>query len=655
MNKTDKIEHTAFYDIPVGDCTWTTGFWAEKFKTCVDTMLPYMGELLCGDIGHALNNFKIAAGLKEGEHKGMFWHDGDFYKWMEAAVYVYAHTRDQAILDRLDEHISIIAQAQLPDGYLQTQIQLRPDVDRYENRKYHEMYNTGHLLITACAHHRITGQDNFLQIAIKHADLLYTIFFPETKRYGRFGFNQTQIMGLVELYRVTEDEKYLQLAERFINRRGRYAVEHDSSTEGYPIGDMVQERIALRDAEEAAGHAVLALYYYAGAADVYAHTGEQALIDALERLWESVTQRKMYVTGAVGQTHYGASSNRDKIEEGFIDDYMMPNMTAYNETCANLCNAFFSQRMMNIKGESKYADIIELVMYNSGLSGISLEGKDYFYANPLRMIQGAREYGVHENDTETPDREPYLECFCCPPNLVRTVARVSQWAYCLTPEGLAVNMYGANVLETTLRNGSTIKLRQETDYPWQGDVAIIVEDCQTTPFEMLIRIPDWATDAKLQLNGEAVSEPVIAGRYVRFERIWSAGDTISISLPMETQLIEGHPRIEEVRNQVAVKRGPIVYCIETPDLPTDARVLDVYLVGDQALEAKYQSDLLGGVMTISGQIALRSGDQEQMYSRVSRPQWDMHEVQMVPYYAWSNRGTAEMTVFLPVIWSAVPA
>lgn len=303
-------KHTKLDKIKVGDCHWTKGFWAEIFAKAEKTMLPYMGDLLCGDVGHALNNFKIAAGLKTGEHKGMFWHDGgDFYKFMEAKTYIYGYTKDEGVLAELDEYIDIIAQAQEPDGYLQTQIQLRPEVDRYENRKYHEMYNTGHFLISACAHYQITGKRNFLQLAIKHADLLYTIFMPDTKHYGRFGFNQTQIMGLVELFRITKDDRYLKLAEKFINNRGKYKVEHHSTTEGYPIGDMVQERTPFRESEEAVGHAVLALYYYAGAADVYSETGEQALLDALDRLWNNVTTKKMYVTGAVGQAHYGASTN----------------------------------------------------------------------------------------------------------------------------------------------------------------------------------------------------------------------------------------------------------------------------------------------------------------------------------------------------------
>lgn len=651
MDSNSKNSNAALRGINIGDCKWTNGFWADKFKVCEEVMIPYMGQLLCGDIGHALNNFKIAAGLKEGDHQGMYWHDGDFYKWMEAAVYVYAHNGDAKIIEQLDEYITIIGKAQMDDGYLQTQIQLREHVDRYENRKYHEMYNTGHLLISACVHHRVTGQHNFLNIAVRHADLLYTIFYPETKQYGRFGFNQTQIMGLVELYRVTKNKKYLDLANRFINRRGKFAVEHHPTTEGYPIGDMVQERVPLREATEAAGHAVLALYYYAGAADVYTETGEQALIDALGRLWESVTQKKMYVTGAVGQTHYGASSNRDKIEEGFIDDFMMPNMTAYNETCANLCNAMFNYRLLGIHGQSKYADIIELVLLNSGLSGISVEGNAYFYANPLRMIQHARDYNSHENATETPNRESYLDCFCCPPNLVRTIAKASVWAYSIAENGITVNLYGGNMLETHLADGSTLKLVQETNYPWDGVIKITIKECKIDPFEVMLRIPEWADEAKVLVNGRETEIAVESGTFAKIKRSWRAGDVVTLDMLMPVKLIEGHPRIEEVRNQVAIKRGPIVYCIESPDLPADAKILDVYLPENSKLEATYRTDFLGGIATIEGKVFLRKDEQAGMYRKVNKPTWEPCDTSFVPYFAWSNRGTADMTVFMPIVWS----
>lgn len=637
--------------INMGDCIWTEGFWADKFHICEEHMVPYMRSLLTGDVGHALNNFKIAAGLKEGEHKGMHWHDGDFYKYMEAAMYVYAQNGDEKILEEIDSYIEIIGMAQEEDGYLQTQIQLREQFDRYENRRFHEMYNSGHLLTSACIHHRISGQRNFLDIAIKQADLLYTLFMPESKYYGRFGFNQTQIMGLVELYRTTGNKNYLALAERFINNRGKYKIESNYSTQGYPIGDMVQERTPLRESHEAVGHAVLALYYYAGAADVYAETGEKALIDALDRLWTNVTAQKMYVTGAVGQAHYGASSNRELIQEGFIDKYKMPNLTAYNETCANVCNSMFSYRMLGLHGESKYADIMELVLYNSALSGISLEGKDYFYSNPLRMVNNTRDYQSHAHVTESPHREPYLNCFCCPPNLVRTIAKVSGWAYSLSENGLAVNLYGGNKLSTRLSDGTSLKLIQQSQYPWEGEVTLVLEECKKEAFDIMLRIPDWAEGATLMVNGTDEGVSVLPGFYANISRPWKKGDEITLNMPMEVSMVEGHPLIEEVRNQVAIKRGPVVYCIESPDLPRETSILDVYLPGDTNLKAIHQENLLGGVTTIEGEVFLRKDEgKEGMYRRVEKPQWESFSTQFVPYFAWSNRGEAEMTVFLPVVW-----
>jgi len=636
--------------IDIGDCKWTEGFWADKFEICEETMVPYMGNLLCGDVGHALNNFKIAAGMKEGEHQGMRWHDGDFYKYLEAATYIYAQNDDQELLKQIDSYIEIIGKAQQANGYLQTQAQLREDIDPYSNRRNHEMYNTGHLLTSACIHYRVTGQRNFLDIAIKHADHLYEVFYPENPKYARFGFNQTQIMGLVELYRTTREKRYLQLAERFINRRGKYDLSGNSSTRGYPIGDMVQERTPLRESSEAVGHAVLALYYYAGAADVYAETGEQDLVDALDRLWNNVTQKKMYVTGAVGQAHHGMSSNKDPIQEGFIDEYMMPNMTAYNETCANVCNSMFSYRMLGVHGESKYADIMELVLYNSALSGISLEGEDYFYANPLRMIADARDFSGKKNVTESTERQPYLECFCCPPNLVRTIAKVSGWAYSLSKNGIAVNLYGGNKLSTELLDGSALKLVQETNYPWEGSVSIRVEECKKAPFEVLLRIPDWAEGSSVQVNGKDAKVKVQEGTFVRLQGRWKKGDIITLNMPMDVTLVEGHPRIEEVRNQVAIKRGPVVYCIETPDLPEDTNILDVYLAGEKELQAEYKPDFLGGLTTIEGTVLLRSSEGDSMYRKVKKPSWQAVPTQFVPYYAWSNRGLAEMTVFMPIVW-----
>lgn len=641
---TAQSPHVKLNSINIGDCQWTSGFWADKFKLCKDVMVPHMGMLLKGDTGHAYNNFKIAAGLKEGKHQGMHWHDGDFYKWMESAMYIYAANKDPKILKELDEIIEVIGKAQEEDGYLSTQITLT-DADRWENRKYHELYNSGHLLTAACIHHRVTGQQNFLDIAIKHADYLYRTFRPRPKELARFGFNQTQIMGLVELYRTTRNREYLHLAEIFINMRGRSKVQPDPTVRYQMIGDMVQERTPLRESNEAVGHAVLALYFYAGATDVYAETGEQALIEALDRLWDNVVNKKMYVTGACGQTHHGSSSNVDFVHEAFIDEYMMPNLTAYNETCANICNAMFSYRMLGVKGESKYADVMELVLYNSALAGISSDGTHYFYTNPLRR--------THDHKMDTTDqktRAPYIPCFCCPPNLVRTIAKVSSWAYSLSEDGVAVNLYGGNKLRTRLLDGSEIRLIQESAYPWDGAATITMESCKDGPFEVLLRIPDWAEGTQVEINGKDAGIEAEPGSFARIHRRWKPGDVVALEMPMEIRLIEGHSRIEEVRNQVTIKRGPVVYCIESPDLPEETNILDVYLPERAGFEAQHRPDYLGGMTTIRGNVLLRTDRRKGMYRSVTRPMWKTVETTFVPYYAWSNRGEAEMTVWMPIVW-----
>ncbi|QBG46791.1 glycoside hydrolase family 127 protein [Verrucomicrobia bacterium S94] len=642
-------EYVQFKNTDIGDCRWTEGFWADKFKLCEEVMVPHMGEILKGDIGFAYDNFKIAAGLKEGMHQGMNWHDGDFYKWMEAATYVYSINKDPEILKELDEIIEVIAKAQCDDGYLSTQTQI-PDIkrgkqERWANRQLHEMYNSGHLLTAACIHKRVTGQENFFNIAKKHADFLVKTFMPCPDHLKRFGFNQTQIMGLVEMYRETGNEKYLQLAEDFVNRRGKSGMNPAPEANYKFIGDMVQERTPLRKAKEAAGHSVLALYYYAGAADIYMETGEQALVDALDRMWDSVVNHKMYVTGACGQTHHGVSSKVDMIHEGFIGDYMMPNSTAYNETCANICNAMFSYRMLGIHGESKYADIMELVLYNSALSGISQEGTHYFYTNPLR-----RTFDKKMGITDYENRAAYIPCFCCPPNLVRTIAKVSNWAYSLSPNGVAVNLYGGNQLDTELLDGSALKLKQESGYPWDGAVKISIVECKKEPFDVMLRIPEWAEGASLKVNGKQADVRVIPGSYSIVSRKWKSGDTVELNLPLEAKLLAGHALIEETRNQAAIKRGPVVYCIETPDLPENTSVLDVYLPSDIKLEPATDKQLIDGAVTLKGEVLIQKSQMGQMYSILEKPEWDKIETQFVPYYAWSNRGTAEMTVWLPIVW-----
>lgn len=633
-----------FKSVDIGDCVWTDGFWADKFEVAEKSMVPNMGALLTGDTGHALNNFKIAAGLKEGKHQGMFWHDGDFYKWIEASLYIYAINKDEKILTEIDNYIDIIGKAQLENGYLQTQITI-PGNKPFSERRFHEMYNAGHLYISAIIHYRITGKRNFLDIAIKHANNLYDVFQPQPKELARFGFNQVQIMGLVELYRTTKDKKYLELAEIFVNMRGKSKVKPDETVRYVNVGDMVQERTALRESKEAVGHAVLALYYYAGAADIYAETGEQALIEALERLWGNVVNQKMFITGACGQKHDGGSSNRDFVHEAFTIDYEMHNAHSYNETCANLCNAMFNYRMLGVKGEAKYADVIETVMYNSALSGIDIGGTNFFYTNPLR-----RSLDHKMGATDYPTRVPYIPCFCCPPNLVRTIAKLSAWSYSLIDNGLAVNLYGGNKLETKLLDGSKIKLIQKTDYPWEGAVTFEINECKKEAFNLLLRIPQWAKGSTISINGKKENREVKEGSYFSMNRKWKKGDVISLTMPMKPELVVGHRKIEEVRNQAAIKRGPVVYCIESPDLPENTDVLDVYLPSNIELTPQKETDFLGGISTLRGDIMLTTNKSNSMYQTLEKPIWESYKATFIPYFAWSNRGVSEMTVFMPILW-----
>ena len=426
---------------------------------------------------------------------------------------------------------------------------------------------------------------------------------------------------------------------------------HDSVPYWF-TGDQCQMKTPLREETEAVGHAVTGMYLYSGAADVYAETGEKALIDALERIWASAVERKMYVTGALGQCHHGAYDDQNMIHEGFIDDYMLPNSTAYNETCANISNAMFNWRMLGIHGDAKYADIMELVLFNSALVGISDDGKHYFYANPLRFNHGQREYSDHCDCTESADREAYIECFCCPPNLVRTIAQMSGWAYSIIDNGISVNLYGGNTLDTLLRDGSAVKLTQTTQYPWKDTIAIRIDECPATAFDIQVRIPGWVRNPSLTVNGKALETPLTPSSFAKISRTWQAGDIIELTLPMPVEMLEGHPRVEEIRNQVAVKRGPLVYCVESPDLPEQTGILDVFLDSQSDFNVVEKESLLGGVSVIEANMFIRKDSPTTLYSSVQKPQWESFKTQLVPYYAWSNRGTSEMSVFLPVLWQA---
>jgi len=634
--------HVKLKSINLGDCQWTEGFWADRFELMHKVGIPNMWGLLSDpSIMHSKQNFLVAGGLATGEHVGTNWIDGDTYKWLEAVACVYAVTKDEKLNKLMDEVIGYISKAQKPDGYINTHMTISGK-EHFQNVQEHETYNMGHLMTAGCIHYRATGKLTLLDVAKKAGDCLYETFMNTNKHF----LGYSSIMGLVELYRTTGDKKYLDLANHFVSMQGTGNVEYRRNNSEVGLGtDARQDRTPLHEETEAVGHAVRGNYLFCGATDVYAETGNKPLFEALQRIWENMIYKKMYITGGVSSMHRGVSSSRDLVWEAYGQEYQLNNATAYNETCANIGNGMLNWRMLNVTGDAKYADVVERVLYNSALSPISLDGKHFFYTNPLRRIKGIPPH--NKRDTA---RWSHQMGFCCPPNVVRTIAKVSGWAYSLAENGIAVNLYGGNKLSTTMLNGSKIQLIQETQYPWEGEVKITMQECKKEPFEMLLRIPEWAEGTKVMVNGKDAGVEVKPGTYAKIERKWKKGDVVSLDMPMDIKLIEGHPLIEEVRNEAAIKRGPVVYCIESPDLPEETKILDVYLPVNSKLTPEYRPEFLGGVTAITGNVLLRPDNKKGMYRAITKPEWKSVTTTFVPYYAWSNRGLSEMTVFMPVVW-----
>jgi DUF1680 family protein len=640
--------HVKLRSVDIDAVRWTKGFWADRFKQCCDVTLPHHWRLLSDpDHGHALTNLRIAAGLEEGEFAGVNWQDAWVYKWLEAAASIYNATGDEALDRKMDEVINIIARAQQNDGYIATQTTVTGRT-RFGDSRYHELYTMGHLITAACLHHRITGEDNFLHIAIRAANYVYETFKDRPRELAHFPHNPSIIMALVELYRTTGERKYLDLANIFIDMRG--AV-HD----GRGKGDDEQDKVPLRKETQVVGHQVFATYLYAGAADAYMETGDRSLLSTLERLWHDVTQKRMYVTGSHSAIHRGLSHRKGTmggvVHEAAGPDYFLPNATAYNETCAQIGSFMWNWRMLVITGEARYADLMEQLIYNSILSGIGLDGASWFYTNVLRWH--GQEHQLMSQDSHQrfqPGQPPRRTHICCPSNLLRTIAELGGYFYSVSDEGIWVNHYAANVFDIAMANGAAMKLEQETDYPWDGKIRITVNAPKRKEFAVMLRIPEWVREATLKVNGQAVRDDVRPGKYFRLNRIWSAGDVIELNLPMPVQLIEANPLVEELRNQVAIKRGPIVYCLESVDLPESIRISEVVIPHNIELKPRFDKELLTGVTVLQGKAEVcREGDWSNRLYRQLPPQKPRTvSIRLIPYYAWSNRGMAEMTVWMPL-------
>jgi uncharacterized protein len=640
--------HAVVEAVPLEDVHWTEGFWANRFATNRDRSIPAMWEIMRGtQYKPFLVHFLIAAGDVEGDYHGAPWNDGDFYKFLEGVTATYAVTHDAKLLAILDPSIDAIARAQRADGYLHTPVLIRQlhgdqSAQPFQDRHNFEMYNMGHLITAACLHYRVTGDDKFLNVARKTADFLDKTFQEPTPELARNSVCPSHYMAMVELYRVTGEPRYLALAEKFLAMR---SIKIDDG------GDDNQDRMPFVEQREALGHAVRANYLYAGAADLYAENGDPQLLGALEPIWDNMVHEKMYITGACGALYDGASpdgsddqSHITRVHQAYGRNYQLPNITAHNETCAAIGNVLWNWRMFLVTGEAKYMDVLELALYNAVLSGVSLDGTNYFYVNPLRQVEPL------PTKLRWPrTRVPFLTSYCCPPNVVRTIAEVGGFAYATGDDAVWVNLYGGNDLSAQL-NGKPLKLTQSTDYPWDGRVRIVIDECPTTEFALRLRIPGWAESPSIRVNGKPPSVPAVPGSYAELRRIWKPGDKVELELPMPARLIEANPLVEEARNQVAIERGPIVYCLESTDLPKGVRVEDVTIPADAELTAHFEPSLLGGVTVIETMALVKpAGDwSDKLYRPLSRERPREIRVRFIPYFAWSNRGASEMSVWMPV-------
>jgi DUF1680 family protein len=646
---TSASQYAKLGSVDMGSVSWTNGFWAERFDVCQKSMIPTMWALYHSDRNHAYKNFEIAAGLQKGEHKGPPFHDGDFFKLLEALSASYAVNRDPKLDQQLDEAIALIGKVQRPDGYISTQSTIAElnnpgQKAAFKDRLNFETYNMGHLMTAACVHYRATGKTTMLKLARKATDYLYDFYKKSSPELARNAICPSHYMGVVEMYRTTRDPRYLELAQNLINIRGLV----ESGT------DDNQDRIPFRQMQQAGGHAVRANYLFAGVADVYAETGDATLLTTLNRMWNDVTQRKMYVTGACGALYDGVSPDGtaykpdtvQKIHQAYGRDYQLPNFTAHGETCANIGNVLWNWRMLQVSGDAKYADVLETALYNSVLSGISLDGKRFLYTNPLAYSDALT---FHQRWSK--DRVDYISLSnCCPPNVVRTIAEVSNYMYSTSDKGLWVNLYGGNNLSTKLKNGSPVKLRQETNYPWDGAVKLTLAEAPRKAFSLFLRVPGWCEGATLLVNGKPTAAVLTPGTYAEVNRPWKAGDRVELQLPMPAQLVEANPLVEETRNQVAVKRGPIVYCLETKDFPAGQKLSGLTLPATASLQPQRLQIDNADVMCLTGQGTLTPAAQwgPQLYRKLPTEKPASVPLTLIPYYAWGNRGHSDMEVWIPV-------
>ena len=602
---------------------------------------------------HGFANFQVAAGTIQGKHHGPPFHDGDMYKWLEACAAVYAVTKDAKLDALMDQFIEQVALAQRADGYIHTPVVIaerlagidshsanenaagieigKDQKHAFASRLNFETYNLGHLMTAGIVHKRATGKTTLFNCGRKAADFLYNFLTNDAAELSRNAICPSHYMGAAEMYRETGDEKYLTLAKGLIAIR-------DSVSNGE---DHNQDRHKFRDQYEAMGHAVRANYLYAGVADLYAETGEAQLMKNLSAIWDDIIQHKIYIMGGCGALYDGVSPDGttydqpsiQQIHQAYGRQFQLPQEAAHNEICAQIGMLLFSWRMYQTTADGKYLDNIENELYNGILSGISLDGKDFFYTEALRRTKEfpyTMRWPKH--------RQRYISCFCCPPNTLRTLCQSQEYAYSVNNETLFVNLYGQNALTT-----KDLEVEQQTDYPWDGKITLTIKKVKKLS-TVVLHIPSWADSYTLHINGEQASSPVIT-------RKWKKGDVIELELPMSPRLIEANPLVEEAKNQVAVMRGPIVYCLEGQDIANGVRINDIAIPADIQLTEKKMTLEGHEMIALEGDAVMTNNkpwNNQTLYRNLRPVAKKKVKIRLIPYYAWDKRGIDDMSLWLPL-------
>ncbi len=570
-----------------------------------------------------------------------FW-DSDIAKWIEAVGYTLATHPDRKLQRLVDGIVNMYTKVQRKDGYLSTHYVVVEPEKRWTNlRDMHELYTAGHLMEGAVALYQGTGDRRFLDVMCRFADHIDSVFGVQRgKKRGYCGHEEIEL-ALVKLYRATSQKRYLKLAKYFVDERGRspHYFDQEARARGedpkkVPVSyDPYQAHAPVRKQRTAEGHAVRAMYLFSGMADVALETGDRLLLNACRRLWKNVTRRRMYVTGGVGSTEKG---------ERFTFDYDLPNETAYAETCAAIGLVFWAHRMLQIERDGEYADVMERALYNGILSGVSLDGKRFFYANHLSVYPEALKTAPgHISAT----RQEWFGCACCPPNVARLLASFGQYIYSQGTNEAYVHLYVQGQAQLDL-GGVKVTLRQKTGYPWKERVRIVVRPERPARFTVAVRIPAWCRGAQMKINDRPVDIKGMTSKgYAKTERLWSVGDVVALTFPMPVEQVEAHVNVRMDAGRVALQRGPIVYCLEETD--NGPNLSDIALVPNPLLKVRFAPKLLGGVAVITGKAVRRNiSDHEDSLYRPARGGLKSCLIKAVPYCTWCNREPGEMTVWI---------